>query len=182
MNIYITRHGETKYNKLSLMQGRTDEPLNETGILQAEKAKGELEKIKFDAVYSSPLCRAVKTASIMGNISEDKIIQDERIIEVDFGPYELKPYGRLGLHMTLYWIYPFILKPPANVEALDTVTKRVSSFVNDLLTKDYENVLIVCHGGIVRVLSGIFENRKRKAKWFPKPHNCEIRKYSVKNN
>ena len=79
MKIYVTRHGQTKLNENHLMQGRIDEPLNERGISQAEEAARQLEGIKFDAVFSSPLCRAVRTASIMGHIAEDNIIKDEKI-------------------------------------------------------------------------------------------------------
>ena len=65
MKIYLTRHGQTNLNKQELMQGRTDEPLNETGINQAKMARKNVENIHFDAVYSSPLIRAKKTASII---------------------------------------------------------------------------------------------------------------------
>ena len=41
----------------------------------------------------------------------------------------------------------------------------------------YENVLIVCHGGIIRSLCGYLEDRKNGIKWRPKPNNCEIRVY-----
>ena len=99
MKIYLTRHGQTNLNKQELMQGRTDEPLNETGIKQAEMARKNVENIHFDAVYSSPLIRAKKTASIIGNIPEEEIIVDPRIIEADFGDYELRPYNRLGIKL-----------------------------------------------------------------------------------
>lgn len=43
MKIWITRHGQTALNKQKLMQGLTDEPLNETGIQQAKKARKRLK-------------------------------------------------------------------------------------------------------------------------------------------
>ena len=101
MKIWVTRHGQTKYNKKKLMQGLTDEPLNDTGIEQAKAARAKLGDMKFDAVYASPLDRAVTTASIIGGVSKDEVITDPRIIEVDFGKYELKSYYKLGLKMSL---------------------------------------------------------------------------------
>ena len=62
MKIWITRHGQTKLNKEHLMQGRTDEPLNETGFSQAKAARKMIGDVTFDAVYASPLRRAVDTA------------------------------------------------------------------------------------------------------------------------
>ena len=43
--------------------------------------------------------------------------------------------------------------------------------------KDYYNVLIVCHGGIIRALRGYMEDRNNGIRWRPKPKNCEIIEY-----
>ena len=177
MNVYITRHGETRYNKVELMQGLTDEPLSEVGIRQAHETRETLKDLKFDAVYASPLIRARQTASIVGNIPEEDLIIDERIIEVDFGKYELKPYRKLGVAMTLYWALPEIFPAPKTVESVKSMVARSRSFIEDLKKKDYENVLIVCHGGIIRALCGVLENRFKGIRWRPRPKNCEVRKY-----
>ena len=47
MKIWITRHGQTALNKQKLMQGLTDEPLNETGIQQAKEARKKIEDIEY---------------------------------------------------------------------------------------------------------------------------------------
>ena len=77
MNIYITRHGQTDLNKAHLMQGRTDAPLNAHGRQQAVEAAQQVKGIHFDAVYSSPLKRAVDTASIISGWDKKDIITDE---------------------------------------------------------------------------------------------------------
>ena len=179
MNVYITRHGQTRLNKMEVMQGRTDEPLDETGIKQAEEVRDKLKDIKFDAVYTSPLCRAVKTASIVSGLPEDELIKDERIIEVTFGKYELRGYRNLGIPLTLYWALPEVFPAPKSVESVKSMVARSRSFIDELKTKDYENVLIVCHGGIIRALCGVIENRFRGIKWRPRPLNCEIRQYKL---
>lgn len=177
MKIWITRHGQTNLNKRKLMQGLTDEPLNETGIEQAKKAREEIGDVVFDAVYASPLDRAVTTAGIIGNVDKSEVIIDPRLIEVDFGKYEQRHYWLLGPFMTLYWALPEVFPPPATVESIPSMVKRSSSFLKELEQKDYENVLISCHGGIIRSLCGYLEDRKKKIAWRPKPHNCEIRVY-----
>ena len=100
MKIWVTRHGQTDYNKMKKMQGLFDAPLNQTGIKQAEAAGALIGGIKFDRVYSSPLKRALDTASIIGRTAREDIIKDERIIETDFGKYELCGYSKLGPAMT----------------------------------------------------------------------------------
>lgn len=179
MKVYITRHGQTDLNNSKLMQGLTDQPLNETGIAQAREAAKTVQNVKFDAVYASPLDRAVTTASIIGRVEKENVLIDPRIIEVDFGKYEKKPYGRLGLKMTLYWLLPEVFPAPKTVETIASMRERTSSFLDELKTKNYENVLIVCHGGIIRALCGYLEHRKNGIKWRPKPHNCEIRIYDL---
>lgn len=175
MKIWITRHGQTNLNLAHLMQGLTDEPLNETGIAQAREARKQIGNVRFDAVYTSPLDRAIVTGSIIGDVPRENIITDPRIIEADFGKYEKRRYTSLGLAMSLYWALPEIFPAPATVETIASLRERSASFLSELEQKDYENVLVACHGGIMRALSGYLDNRKNGIWWRPKPHNCEIR-------
>lgn len=185
MKIWLTRHGQTRLNKARLMQGRTDEPLNETGLLQAQQMRRILlsrhEGLVFDAVYASPLNRAIITGSIIGGVSPEKVITDKRIIEADFGRYEQKNYALLGPAMSLYWAVPEIFPAPETVESISSMVSRAGSFLQELEQKDYQNVLVACHGGILRALCGVLEDRPNGIKWRPKPHNCEIRVYEVSN-
>lgn len=181
MKIWLTRHGQTNLNKNELMQGRTDEPLNEKGVEQAKATRKKVGEVKFDAVISSPLIRAVKTASIVGNIDEKKIIREPRIIEVDFGKFERCKYSDMGFWMTAYWALPEVIPPPATVENIASMVERSSSFLREIEQKDYKNVLVVCHSGIIRALCGFLEDRKNGIKWRPKPRNCEVRIYESLN-
>ena len=181
MKIYVTRHGQTDYNKKRMMQGRSDIPLNEVGIAQATSRRKQLGDIKFDAVYSSPLIRAVKTAEIIGNVPESEIIRDERIIEAGFGKYELMNYYSTGIPMMLYWSFPEVFKAPKGVETVEEMIARTSSFLKELEQKDYENVLVACHGGIIRPIRGYLEDKKNGIIWRPRPKNCEIFVYESVN-
>ena len=181
MKIWLTRHGQTRLNREHRMQGRTDEPLNETGIRQAEAMRRQLlarhEGLVFDAVYASPLERAVRTGAIIGGVPEEDVIVDDRLIEADFGRYEMKKYYLLAPAMALYWVLPEVFPAPKSAETVASMISRGHAFLRELEKKDYENVLVACHGGILRVLSGYMEDRENGFKWRPKPHNCEIRVY-----
>ena len=181
MIIYLTRHGQTNLNKARLMQGLTDEPLNETGLAQARAMREKIGEVHFDAVYASPLNRAVMTGAIIGGVDPSEVITDPRIIEADFGVYEKKKYYLMGPAMTLYWTLPEIFPAPKSVETTASLRERSSSFLRELEEKNYGTVLIACHGGIMRALSGYLEDRKNGLAWRPKPHNCEVRVYEAKD-
>jgi len=183
MTIWLTRHGQTNLNKQHLMQGRTDEPLNETGRAQARAARAQLGDMNFDAVYASPLQRAIETGAIMGGVPMDEVIIDERLIEADFGRFEKKGYTKMSLQMSLYWALPELFPCPEKdgVESIASLVARSRSFLEELEQKNYEHVLIACHGGIMRALSGYLMDRRNGICWRPKPRNCEIRVFRVED-
>lgn len=181
MEIWLVRHGQTKLNKKKLMQGLTDEPLSETGIRQAQEARNRIGEVSFDAVYASPLDRAIQTGSIVGNVPRDQVMIDRRIIETDFGKYELRPYASMGIAMSLYWALPEVFPAPKTVETIASMVKRSRSFLKELEKKDYRRVLVASHGGILRALNGYLSDRRNGIVWRPKMHNCEIRVYESEN-
>ena len=177
MIIYLVRHGQTNLNKAKLMQGLTDEPLNETGRTQAKKTAELIGDVRFDAVYASPLDRAIETASVVAGIDRSKVLVDERLIETDFGRYEQRPYSKMGLKMSLYWALPEVFPAPKTVETVSSMVERASSFLRELETKEYDRVLIAAHGGILRSINGYLLDRKNGIQWRQKMHNCEVRIY-----
>jgi broad specificity phosphatase PhoE len=63
--IILIRHGETEWNKEEIFRGRVNIELNETGLKQARLLAEFLADLKIEAIYSSPLKRASKTAEII---------------------------------------------------------------------------------------------------------------------
>lgn len=65
MILTMIRHGQTNFNSQRLVQGRINNPLNETGKKQARAVAKVLKNQHFDAIVSSPLSRALETAYII---------------------------------------------------------------------------------------------------------------------
>lgn len=178
MKIWIVRHGQTRLNAIMRMQGHTDEPLNENGIRQARLARERIGDVTFDKVYASTLRRAIQTGAIVGNVPEESVVTDQRIIEVNFGKHELKHYLQVGPRMILFWAFPRIFRAPRTVEPMHSLVSRTSSFLDEALSdgwkNHYDNILIACHGGSMRALSGYMLGKKRGYVWKPSFRNCEI--------
>ena len=79
MKIYLMRHGETKWNKRSKLQGQVDIPLAPKGIEQAEMTSEGMKDIPFDHIFSSPLKRAYKTAQVVRRDRPIEIVRDDRL-------------------------------------------------------------------------------------------------------
>lgn len=90
--IYCVRHGQSEANLAQIMQGsKIDTPLTKLGQQQALAAKAKLANVSFDAVYASPLKRAVQTANL---ISSTTPTLDERLVEFDYGTWNGQLFDR----------------------------------------------------------------------------------------
>lgn len=163
MNVYLLRHGETAANKEGRIQGRIDIPLNDYGIELAEITRDGIQKegIRFDKIYSSPLIRAVQTATIVrGDREPHQIILDDRIMEMAFGKGEslfIKDIKEKPEHANLKNCFSapskYIAKDGA--ESYEEILTRAKDFLeNEIkpLEGTCKNVLVVCHGAMIRAL------------------------------
>ena len=90
--IYLVRHCEAMGNQKRLFQGSTDCDISEIGAKQLEYLKARFSNIKLDAIYSSPLLRAKKTAQAVSYGKGLEIITRKNLAELDGGVVEGKPF------------------------------------------------------------------------------------------
>lgn len=175
--IFIIRHGETQKNKKKLLQGRSNDPLNEAGIAQAEQAREYFENrgVHFDRVYSSPLIRAVDTAQIIvGDTAQ--IITDDRLLEMDYGPYEgtsLEPPPPEVLHFFM----DFVNHPaPEGMESLECVVERLGEFMEEILPAAAEggDILISTHAIAMKGALEYLTPDANGSYWSKHIRNCDV--------
>lgn len=82
------RHGQTDQNIQLRIQGSTDNPLNEAGVLQAQEVAPELLKLHPTRIYTSHLQRARATAAVLQELAEVPLEVDERFSERSYGLWE----------------------------------------------------------------------------------------------
>ncbi len=104
MKLILIRHGETEWNACRRVQGRTDTELNARGVLQAKAAAQSLKDTRVDAVYSSPLKRALDTARYIAEaVKADAIVPMEGLTEIDFGAWEGRTNEQLKQEFPSHW-------------------------------------------------------------------------------
>lgn len=154
VKLYTVRHGETDANVQGIVQGWLDTELNEKGLAQAVDVAKTFDKA-IDAIYSSDLKRAIRTAEEFRNrYKATPYYQDNRIRERNFG-------DATGTHRDehdweQFWSAEDYSTIP-NAEILSDFTKRVTDFLDELKSKHYQSVLIVTHGGVLNRIQSILD-------------------------
>ena len=153
--IILARHGETEWNVGEIFRGRIDIELNETGIKQAELLGGYLSEVKIEAIYSSPLKRALKTAEVMAGPHQLEVKITPGLIDLDFGQWQglslqevENKYGKLYMEWT---DSPDRVTIPAG-ESLDDVRQRAIGVVDGVIAKYGGTVVLVAHRVVNKVL------------------------------
>ena len=176
MNIYFARHGQTQWNKDNRVCGRTDLPLTDKGEEQAGKLAENLATENIDIIISSPLQRAVQTSEIVAKRFDCSVLIDERLIEQDYGIYEgvdRKNEDFLNNKRNFAYKYP-------NGESMMQVAARVYPLIEELREKYSDsNVLLICHGGVCRVLKTYFQDMTNDEYFNYSMENAGFEKYSM---
>ena len=150
MRLYLLRHGVTDNNQGHIFQGQIDTPLNDDGMREARE-EGSLVRsaeLTFTKIYCSPLIRALVTCELVTGVPRNQFMIDVRLSEIAYGPYEGKSIGDSDEGMWAFLRDPYRADPPAGVESLQAVEKRMKSAVSDILSEAAEDdvILIGSHG------------------------------------
>ena len=168
--IYFLRHGQTDNNREGRMQGRVDIPLNETGRAQARCAARRLKSISFDAVYSSPLGRAVETAQIVTGLPTQEINIEPRAIELGFGIWDNRLHAE---QFDILWDETDKYVPPQGAEPLEDLMTRVHAMLQELAARHAGGrILVTTHGGVQQAVFTIVERRPLRDMWKDFLGNC----------
>ena len=176
MKFYVARHGETAWNKENRICGRTDLPLNARGQEQAKLLAEKLADAPIDRIIASAMLRARQTAAAVSEKLGIPVQTDPRLIEQDYGIYEgldRKDPGFLDNKRQFACRYP-------GGESMMDVAYRVYALIEELKGKyPGENILLVCHGGVCRVVRTYFEDMTNDAFFHYSEENANVRVYEV---
>lgn len=185
LRLYFMRHGETVWNTERRYQGMTDIELSEEGLRQAECAAKRFKNIKIDKIYASPLKRAMKTAEKIAAEKGLEIISEDDFREIHFGEWEGKTVPELtekyGESYTNFIREPHKYGFPGE-GSVENVINRIKPGIDRIIAEDEGNVLIVSHGGIIRLM--IMYIMGLDSSWFTKMwiNNTGVSIVEIKND
>lgn len=153
MQLTLIRHGITEWNVIGYFQGHSDVPLSKQGRKQAKKLRRrfakEADAMVFDWVYSSPLQRAMETASIA--LPQYNIISDPRLMELNFGSFEGHSIEHNQQHPDWDWWFSDPYQHPApHGESYAMLRERAVAWLESLPSEG--NVLAFSHSGTIQML------------------------------
>ncbi|HEY6915314.1 MAG TPA: alpha-ribazole phosphatase [Paludibacter sp.] len=148
MKITVVRHTAVAVEP-DICYGQSNVDVADSFEMEAALIITQLQHSCFDAVYSSPSQRCTKLANYCGFKTP---FLDSRLMELDFGDWEMKAWTEINDPQLKHWYADWINEKPTNGESFRDQIERVKSFLNDLQTKDYLNIAIFTHAGVIRAL------------------------------
>jgi broad specificity phosphatase PhoE len=155
LEIYFIRHGESVGNKEQRFRGQHDFELNENGIHQAMALRQALSGIPFQAVYSGPLQRTLKTAQIIAD-SRAPVIEVPGFTNIALGVWENQPKAYISQKYPELWQI-WLTQPEKltfeGMETLPAVQKRAYQALRELLPKHPAGkIAVVSHRAVLKPL------------------------------
>ncbi|MFH0847835.1 MAG: histidine phosphatase family protein [Chloroflexota bacterium] len=154
--IILVRHGETDWNREDVFRGRTDIPLNQTGVRQAKRVAIYLAKRKLDAVLSSPLKRAFATAELVAQPHKLAVEKNADLIDFNYGEWQGLSHDQVKeMYGELYqdWLdHPEQVTMPGG-ENLDDVRVRALWVIQQAVRRFPKGVVVfVSHEVVGKVI------------------------------
>lgn len=151
--MYLARHGETVWNKVGRRQGQLDSDLTDKGLAQARQHASRLVGRGIDAIFASPLGRALTTARLIGESLGLTVKVVDELAEVHHGDFAGLSNAEILLRYPLEvarrerdkytWVFP----GGESYAAADTRAGRILALLGQV-----DRPLLVSHEMIGRML------------------------------
>ena len=147
VRVILVRHGETDWNQIRRIQGGgSDTQLNDRGRQQAEGLATKLKQERIQAIYSSPLQRALDTAQVIARRHQVKVAIEPALKEIYAGELEGTPIDKIGSHLDQLLISEgqgesFFERHGG--ESLTKVQQRAWSTIQRLVNQHRDGVIVV---------------------------------------
>jgi broad specificity phosphatase PhoE len=181
--LLLVRHGETDWNRDGRWQGHSDTHLNDTGREQARGVAAALPDV--DVIYASDLARACETAEIIAAELGRDVRTDARLRERAFGSWEGLSAPEIdeqfGEELARWRVGDGA--GAVDAEPFEAFARRIHAFLDDVLAAHPdETVLVVSHGGAIRVIHALARGLDyvRDHRSIPGVANCAVSKYAAK--
>lgn len=155
--LFVVRHPQTTWNVEGRYQGRLEAPLSDEGVVQSRLVARVFAGQPVEAVYSSPLRRALHLAREIVEATDAELVVDERFTEIALGPWEGLYRGQIESRFPE--LYRAWYEEPDRVqfpggESLADVHVRAQSGLEDIFNRHRAgNVVLVSHSAVIQALS-----------------------------
>jgi broad specificity phosphatase PhoE len=167
--ILLVRHGETEWNRQRRYQGRSDSPLTERGVAQAQsigRLLGILPDTASANIVSSPLGRARHTAKIIREHlpGSPELRIDDRLRELSLGSWDGLTYREIAARLPGVFDgdgrHEWYFRAPCG-EPYETLSARLDEWL--CAAAEAGPLVVVTHGVVTRVLRGLYAKLSREA-------------------
>ncbi|MGH9768393.1 MAG: alpha-ribazole phosphatase [Blastocatellia bacterium] len=177
LRLYLIRHGEIEPAAMGKLIGQTDVALSERGVEQARRLAEKLSSVRLDAVYSSDLRRASRTAEIIAEHNQLSAQPSEVWREINMGMWEGRTLSALNdeepEQVASLFNDPASFEYPGGESFADFTTRIQGALDQLLLTHPNGEIALVVHGGVCRaIIGGLLEMPMRNWLRLAQDYGC----------
>ena len=154
LEILLIRHGQTDWNRDRRIMGRKDIPLNRAGKSEAKELARALKGVAIDAIYTSPVLRAVETARFLLDGRGGRVVHIDDMAEIDYGHWIGKTFEEVvpEKEFHVYHKTPRKACPPGG-EPMCEVYERSVRFIEKIRKKHKRGrVAVVSHADVIKTV------------------------------
>ena len=153
--LFLIRHAANNFTQEEKLAGwLPGVHLNDEGHQQAGQMATRMDKVKLDAIYSSPLERAVETAEYLARPRGLEIQPREGLGEIRMGQWEGQKIDDLNKsdEWRMFQFYPSGMRPPGGETARQVQMRAVNEIEAICAAHPEGSIAIVSHADTLKAI------------------------------